>query len=313
MTIIVEILKKRNALFAAAVIVGLLVGPGMDKLAGLNIPVLMVVMTVAALELQFRHFRSLSAIVRAALSGVLLNMFAAGAIVLGLGCLFFPAGALRDGIILAAACPPGLGIVPFTIVMGGSVAYSVNAFAGGYLFAVLLTPLLTGILIGQDTVTVFDVTGTMGRLILIPLVVALIIRKVGLRERLKGYYGPAVNTGFAVILAILCGVNRGVFLQDPVQIGKLFLIFLLSVGGLGLLIRVVLIRFCVSRARAVSVLLSGTVKNSLFASALGLSLIGPEAALPGTILTFVIFGYLMLVEKLAGGFPGGNQPDGRIR
>lgn len=295
----INLLNKRNALFIFAIVIGLIVGPGMAKISWLNIPALIVVMTVAALELQAEHFRRLKTIVKATFSGIFLNLFTAGAIVLGLGYLLFGPGPMRDGIILAAACPPGLGIVPFTIVMGGSLAYSVNAFSTGYLFSVVLTPLLAGLLIGENAVTPGDVVGVMWKVVLIPLALAFLIKKTGLKKRIRNCYGPVVNAGFALMFAILFGVNRSVFLYEPERILKLFLIFTLSVLGLALVIRTVLIRRGVSRAEGISILLSGTVKNSLFASAIGLELIGPSAALPGTILTFVIIAFLMLVERLA--------------
>ena len=154
-------------------------------------------------------------------------------------------------------------------------------------------------LIGEGTVDVGDVVGVMWKVVLIPLALAFLIRKTGLQKKISNYYGPVVNAGFALMFAILFGVNRGVFLYEPDRILKLLGIFILSVFGLAFLIRAVLIRGGFSRAEGISILLSGTVKNSLFASAIGLELIGPAAALPGTILTFVIIGYLMLVERLA--------------
>lgn len=299
-----DILRKRNTLFIAAIITGLIVGPGMRKVSWINIPILIAVMTVAALELQISHFRSFKTIIEAIFSGIILNLFTTGAIVIALGYLFFPAGMIRDGIVLAAACPPGLGIVPFTIVMGGSVAYSVRAFGTGYLFSVFLTPILAGLLIGRDTVSVADVTGVMWKLIVIPVILAFLISKAGLKNRVKSYYGPAVNVGFALMFAVLFGVNRHVFLYDKVQIVQLVLIFATSVFGMAVFIRAMLKRRGVSRPEGISILLSATVKNSLFASAIGLDLIGPRAALPGTVLTFVIIAYLMIVERIARGLSG---------
>jgi len=297
--IIANILRKRNALFIGSIVTGLIVGPAMGKISWLNLPVLIIIMTVAALELQISHFRSVKIIIRGAFSGIVLNLFVTGAIVLGLGYLLFPPGPVRDGIVLAAACPPGLAIVPFTIVMGGSVAYAVNAFSSGYLVSIFLIPLMAGILIEKDVVSIWDVIEVMGKLILIPLILSFFIRKAGFKKRIKNYYGPVVNLGFAVMFAILFGTNRHVFLHDSGQIIKLFLIFAVSVFALAAFIKVVLKQLGATRPEAISVLLSGTVKNSLFAAAIGLSLIGPAAAIPGTVLTFVLIIYLMVVKKIA--------------
>ena len=293
------IFGKRNALFLGAIVVGLIVGPAMRMVEWLNIPVLVLIMTVAALELRAEYFRNAGTILKAAFSGIILNLLVSGGIVLGLGYLLFPAGRIRDGIILAAACPPGLAIVPFTIVMGGSLAYSVNAFSTGYIFSVFLMPLLTGLLIEKGVVSAGNVIGVMWKLILIPLVLSFIIKKTGMRLKAKNYYGPAVNLGFAVMFAILFGMNRHIFLHDPLEIAKLVLIFAVSIFALALAIKTLLKLKGISRPKSVSILLSGTVKNSLFAAAIGLTLLGPEAAVPGTVLTFVIIAYLMILGKLA--------------
>ena len=297
---IATILGKRNALFLGAIVVGLIVGPEMRTVEWLNLPMLVLIMTVAALELRAEYFRSAGTILKAAFSGIILNLLVSGGIVIGLGYLLFPAGRIRDGIVLAAACPPGLAIVPFTIVMGGSVAYSVNAFSTGYIFSAFLMPFLTGLLIENGVVSAGDVLGVMWKLILIPLVLSFIIKKSGLWSKSKNYYGPAVNLGFAVMFAILFGVNRHIFLLNPLNIAKLVLIFAVSIFALALAIKTFLKLKGVSRSMSVSMLLSGTVKNSLFAAAIGLALLGPEAAVPGTVLTFVIIGYLMILGKLAG-------------
>jgi len=295
---IFEALKNRNVLFGLAVLVGLIVGPGMAKLGWINIPVLVAVMTVAALEVRLGHFRGARAWARAAFAGVLLNLVATGLLVLAAGYLLFPAGDVRDGVVLAALSPPGLGIVPFTVVMGGNVAYSTSAFVAGYVSAVFLAPLLAGLLIGEGTVTASDFFGVLWKLVAIPLALGFLIRAFGLRDRVKPFYGTVVNWGFALMFAVLFGVNRGIFLHDPGKIAKLFLTFGLSVFLPALLIRHFLRRGTVPREDGISILLTGTVKNSLFAAALGLSLIGPAAALPGTILTFVILAYLLVVERL---------------
>lgn len=297
---ITTILSKRNSLFLGAIAVGLIVGPGMRTVEWLNLPVLILIMTVAALELRAEYFRSAAMILKATFSGIILNLLVAGGIVLGLGYLLFPPGLMRDGIILAAACPPGLAIVPFTIVMGGSVAYSINAFSTGYIFSVFLMPFLTGLLIEKEVVSAGHVIGVMWKLILIPLVLSFVIKKSGLRLKAKNYYGPAVNLGFAVMFAILFGVNRHIFLHDPLDIAKLVFIFSVSIFALALVLKTLLKLKGVSRSKSVSILLSGTVKNSLFAAAIGLTLLGPEAAVPGTVLTFVIIAYLMVLGKLAG-------------
>ncbi|MGM0568977.1 MAG: hypothetical protein ACQESB_07175 [Elusimicrobiota bacterium] len=47
-----------------------------------------------------------------------------------------------------------------------------------------------------------------------------------------------------------------------------------------------------------SIILTSTIKNSIFGATAGLALLGPEGALPGTVFTLVTLIYLILVDKI---------------
>ncbi|MGM0442216.1 MAG: hypothetical protein ACQEQC_07340, partial [Elusimicrobiota bacterium] len=287
----------RNFMFITGIIIGLLIGPKAELLSFLNLPVLIIIMTSAMIQINLKDLANIKRSLKPALNGIFLNHIAAGIIIISLGYLFFQEDGLWAGIVLTAASPPGVGIMPFSVILGGNIFYSASGVFAGFISSVFIAPLLVKYLIGPGIVEPSAVFSTLVKLILIPLVISRIIRLTGTQEKIKKYTGPIVNTGFSILFVILFGVNRHMFFKNIPDLLKLVLIFSASVFGLAIIIRLFLKNSKVSDSTYTSIILLATIKNSLFGASIGLALIGTKAAMPGTVLTFVIILYLLFVEK----------------
>ncbi len=293
-----KILFNRNFTFTLGFAAGLVFGSSMEIFSFLNMPILMLIMTLSFTETDFSPFKDLKKSSVPFMGGVFLNYFMIFFVVLLLGRLFGIEGELWAGLVLTAATPPGLAIMPFTAVVGGSMFYATAATLSAFLAALLLTPWLTAVFIGNNAISYISIARLLVLLLLIPLFIGRICRKVGLGPFAMKIHGPVVNLGFGIIFAIILGVNRNLILLSPEYFIKLLLISAITIFGLAYAAKYILSKKNTDKATGKSIVLTSTVKNSIFGATAGLALLGPEGALPGTIFTLVTLLYLMFVDKI---------------
>lgn len=289
---------NRNFIFLASLAAGFLAGDGMAAFSFLNIPVLVLIMTFSVAETDFSAFRDWRRIRGPLAAGVLLNYFFIFALLLALGRLFSLEGDLWAGLVLTAATPPGLAIVPFTAVVGGSVFFSSVAVFAAFFAALAFTPWLTSVFAGDGLISFPAIFRLFLLMLVVPLAAGGVLRKAGLGRFAARWHGRVVNLGFGVIFAVITGVNRGVFFSHPGDVAKLTALFAVSVFGCAYFLKRLLSRMNADREIAQSVILVATVKNSVFGAAAGLTLIGPLGAAPGVVLSLVILIYLVFAEKI---------------
>ena len=89
------------------------------------------------------------------------------------------------------------------------------------------------------------------------------------------------------------GINRQVFLEQPLTIVPIAVIALLTTFGLGWLIGKVARAIGLSEPTTVSLMLLGTLKNYGTAAGLGLVIYGKQATLPATVATIAMILYAL--------------------
>ena len=107
-------------------------------------------------------------------------------------------------------------MIPFTLILGGDLEGTLVSSAALYIIALLLTPVLTLVFIGE-AVSVETLLWYVAMLIAVPVVVSRGLRRVKIDPYARSV---AINVAFAVLVIAVAGANRGVFFGEPGPAGR---------------------------------------------------------------------------------------------
>ena len=119
------------------------------------------------------------------------------------------------------------------------------------------------------------------------------MRWTALSEKLEPYKGAVTNWGFFLVTYTIVGLNRSVFLTQPLSILPVFLVALAAIFLLGWTIERIGRLFKIDPRKRVSLVLLGTHKNTGLAAGLALTLLGERTALPATVSTVFMIVYVV--------------------
>jgi bile acid:Na+ symporter, BASS family len=288
-----KILRNRDFLLAFSILLGLTWGDGAKAAEKAILPVLALVMTLAVMGVPGSVFRSPRSLIVPALTGLLLNYVLLGGALLGMNFALIRDDNLRAGFVIMAAVPPAVAVIPFSSLLKGDSSFSLVATIGCYLGALVIMPLLTLALLGEGFADSRKLILIMLELIFAPLVVSRLLRLSGAAKRLEPWKGPLTNWSFALVTYTIVGLNRNLFLSQPLAIVPVAFIALASTFLLGFGIEVIGRLLKVERERVISLMLLGTHKNTGLAAGLALTLFGDKTALPATVSTIFMIVYII--------------------
>jgi BASS family bile acid:Na+ symporter len=288
-----NLLKNRDFLLILSIVLGLSLGQGARWTRDLVIPGLAVIMTLAVMGIPGSVFRSPRSLIIPTLVGLALNYALHGGVILGLSGLLIHEEALRAGFVMVAAAPPAVAVIPFTVILKGDGPFSLVATVGGYLGALILMPLITFGLLGSGYADQGKLVWIMVELILAPLAISRLLRWTTLSEKLEPYKGMVTNWGFFLVTYTIVGLNRSVFLTQPLSILPVFLVALAAIFLLGWTIERIGRLFKIDPKKRISLVLLGTHKNTGLAAGLALTLLGERTALPATVSTVFMIVYVV--------------------
>ncbi|MBC7231877.1 MAG: hypothetical protein H5T68_01350 [Chloroflexi bacterium] len=298
---LLRLLRDRNFLLLSSVVLGFVLA-GIARLTqSLTLPALAVAMTVSVTEVQLRDFRPLGKAVRATLSGIVLTYLLNGALLLALAHLLMPEADVWTGIVLLAATPTGVAVIPFSYLLGGDIPFALVGSVGVYLSVVLLMPLVVTLFLGSATVSPMRLIAVLFQLLIIPLALSRLIMASPLDSAIKRWRGSIVNWAFALVIFTVIGLNRDRILQQPQVLVLLFFIGLCTNFGLGFVLEWALLRLGVHRAKRLTSILMGTIKNTSLTAATALALFSERASLPAAVVSVTNVLYLVWLGVWWGG------------
>ena len=289
-----NILANNSMMMILAFITAMVVGgfPNGFAFTNSNIAMLslivMMSLSLTSLRLRGLKLKDHSVPIR---NAFLLSFFLSTGTTIAMSYLF--QGDIRDGWIIMAAVPSAVSIVPFTYLLKGDLDSTLVSSASLYILALAATPIITLVFLGT-AVDVMTLLGYVGYLILLPLVVSRLLRKVDIRPEQKGM---AINVAFFVLIVAIAGPNRQVFFGDPIILTGLVIVAFVRQFGIGLLWNWYLERKNTPRTRKVPEVLFASYKNTGMAATLAIALIGPTAAVPATVCTLVDIVWLIFLSK----------------
>jgi len=258
-----------------------------------TLPALALAMTLSTTAITGSVFRSPRRLVGPGLSGVVLSYIVLTGVILGLSVMLVHDPDFWVGFVVMAAVPPAVAVVPFTVPLGGNVTYSLLGAMGGYLAALVVAPAITIGIMGAGFVDPWKLFSILLQLVLLPLAVSRVLVWTGVSHRIDHLKGTAINWSFFVVVYTVVGVNRTVFLSDPLSLWPVAMVIGASTFGLAWGIERWGRRMEVAGETLISLMLLGTLKNYGLAAGLCLALFNHKAAVPAAVANVFLIPYVI--------------------
>jgi bile acid:Na+ symporter, BASS family len=291
-----NLLRNRNAIFLLAMASGLLFPFAVPVTRHFILPALALVMSISTMEIDNDVFRSPRSIFFPALLGIVMNYIILGGIIIGLSLVMIQNEAIWTGLVLVAAVPPAIAVIPFTGILRGNQNLSLFGTVGAHLGALAITPLVAAGLLGVASFDPYKLLMTLLALIVLPLFVSRLLIRKGIKEWVAPYRGTITNWLFFFVLYTMVGVNRDLLFSNVSIILPIAAILISTTFILGFLIDWVSGLFHVSRETRTSLVLLGTLKNQANAGGLALTFFSQETALPAAISSVVMIAYFVWLD-----------------
>jgi BASS family bile acid:Na+ symporter len=291
-----RLLNNRNVIFLLALVLGFLWDTGAKYTQQLILPGLAVVMTLSSMGISGGSLRSLKSLASSTLVGIVGNFFLHGVILIGLSALIIRDPFYWNGFILVAAVPPAVAVIPFALFLRGNVELALLGTIGAYLGALIITPLIALVFLGTGFISPMKLLLILGELIIGPLVVSRILVSTGLSKKIDPYKGPITNWSFFLVIYIMTGLNRDIFIQQPLSIVPVAIVAILTTFVLGWVIEKTGDFFHYEKAKLTSFVLLATFKNYGLAGALALFFFNPQTAVPATVTSAIGILYFIWLE-----------------
>jgi BASS family bile acid:Na+ symporter len=291
-----HLLRNRDFIMILSLVAGLVWGEGARWTEGLTLPVLAAVMTLSTMGIRGDVFRYPKDLLVPAFAGIGMSYLLLGGFLLLLSSLLIRDRAIGSGFVILASVPPAVAVIPFTLFLKGNSTFSLIGTMGGYLGALVITPLLTLGLLGEGFIDPGKLVIILLELILIPLLLSRILLRAGIAWRIEPIKGAITNWSFFVICYTIVGLNREVFLTQPITLLPVVIIALASTFFLGWAIEKGGQAVRIEPSKLTSLVLLGTLKNYGLAGGLALALFSKKTALPATVSAVFLVVYIIWLQ-----------------
>ena len=290
-------LKNSNLIFLTAFLFGLTVGDFASPLKGYILPTLVLIMCLATTQITLFKLDQVKNYIRDILFVFLINYLFLSSLILLANFLLIRDHDLYVGFVVMAATPSAVAILPFTFLLKGEMMVSLMGSAGLYLIALMLAPLISFNFLDVGRIEPIKLISVMIQLILIPFFVSRFLLKWRVFHQIKTNINILVNLAFFLIIYVVIGTNRSVFMGHFGVLALVSLVAFLRTFVSGHLIDVLSRLSGTDRERRMSYVLFGSFKNLGLAATIAIVLFNERAAIPAAvtipfeILFFIWFNY----------------------
>jgi bile acid:Na+ symporter, BASS family len=286
------LLRNRNFILLMAIIAGLFFDHAAQWTRVLVLPALTLILTLAMTDFSGKAHEYRRSPLIPALVGVFMSYVILGNFIVGLSAFLIHDERLWIGLIIMAAVPPAVAVIPLANSWGGNKIYAVTGTIGAYIGALLIIPVIASGLLDMHSIDVTKLIVVASALILLPLLLFKIIVTRGLQGKIEPIKGILIKWCYFLILYTIVGLNRGTIIGQPSSLFPVAAIALASTFLLGFLIEWVGTLFHVNDEKLTSISLLGTLKNCGLAAGLALCLFSKETALPAAVFMIFMMAYI---------------------
>jgi len=292
--------SRSHLLFLLAIVIGILLPQASEFVSLLTYPALTVILTITLLRFPPGFFRRPGTLLSGAIWGNVMSYLILGNLIIMASIFLIREEGFWIGMVLVAAAPPATTIIPLGNILRIDKQSMFAGFAGAYLGAVLIAPLIgLGFLkfIPLDTIGLIL---AIFMLILLPLFLSWLAVNEDWDKLIENYKGHIADGCFFIIFYALAAGTRYLVIDRPLEVVFMFVIAIVSTFLLGFLINLVGNYHRATKEKLSSLVFLGTMKNYALAGAIALNVFNKQAALPALVFSVVMFIYTIWLKYKMG-------------
>ncbi len=289
-------LFNRNVILIGAILLGLFFGDNAHLFKSFNIYILAIVMTFSTTGISLKSMLPIKSAIKTMAISVFLGYFIFSSVLLLLAHFLIKDEQLFFGLVIIAASPPGVAVIPFTHVLKGNMNYTMIGTIGAYLSSVILTPLIILLFSGSTSLSPWLLVLIMVKIIVIPFIISRILLLPPLEKTIIKIRAKVVDFGFAIIIYTAVGLNSAVFFSNFDVLLSISMVLVLAMFLLGYLHEKIATKKGMANDIIVSQNLLLTIKSSGFTASASLAIFGREAAVPSAVLAVLVLVYLIYLS-----------------
>jgi len=292
---IISILKNRNTLLVAAIVLALIWGDVAHNFKHLTFYILALVLSFSTSGIVLSEISSKKEILKSMSLGLSLNYLLFALVLLPTAYFLSPSTEIFWGFVVIAATPPGVAIIPFSILLNGNLEKSTLATLGGFIASIFMAPFIIKLFTGNNNLEIIPLLLSMTKIIVLPILFSRLLLLKPIKPLTVKYRGKIVNYGFATIIFIAVGINRHVFLSNFEILFRVSLILFISIFVLGQVYDYILLKLKISPQERMSQNLILTLKSSGFSVVTALQLFGEKVVIPSAVMSVFVLLYLLFL------------------
>jgi predicted Na+-dependent transporter len=302
---ILNVINHRDFVLLLAILAGLVLGERTKVLADISVYSLALVMVFSTTGFSFKSWIPFHNALKPLAVSALLNYLVFGAVLLGLAWVFFRDDAYSayfTGFVLLAAAPPGPSAVPFAAMLKGDDHFSVTGVFGLHILAMLLTPAILLVFIGQSLIHPTAILKILIQLIAVPLVISRFLRHPRVLPGVEKIRDSFIKWGFFLVVTPIMGMSAPLFFSQPVSVIKISVVVVGAMYILGFAYHVLMHRLGKPRPFIVSSTLLMVTKSSAFAAVVAFTFFGssPGVALPSAVVSLFVTLFIIFYSRFSG-------------
>lgn len=278
-----------NLLFACSILLGLFLPQAGKATYFMILPAIIIILTVTLLRFPAGFFREPKKLLPGALLGSLMNYLILGNLII-LGSIFL----IRDekfwtGLILIAAVPPAVAVLPLSERLQGDRLLTFAGFAGTHVAALILIPLIGVAFLKYIPMSYDKLIVLFLALIGLPVLLSRITVDRNWGPLIERHEGTVTDVCFFLVFYTIAAQNAPLIRQWPMAIVLISLVAVLSLVLICAAFWLIGKFHKIPRQNISSLLLLATMKNYGLAGGIALYVFSSEAALPALIFSLFMF------------------------
>ncbi|MFA7574256.1 MAG: hypothetical protein WCY14_01995, partial [Arcobacteraceae bacterium] len=245
-----------------------------------------------------KNMLQIKRLIKPMLIGILLSYVIVGSIMIILTNFLISDDSLRIGMMLVAATPPGVTVIPFAVLLSGNIDFALFALFGTYIASLLITPLLTILLTSAQTFPLSGLLYNLIYLIVLPIIFSRLLHIKKISPYIEKWQSTIINWGFSLVVLTVIGLNQKSFFNDFNNLYRISLIAFSTSFPLFYIFKYFFNKINVKPDDSISMILISTIKNPIFASTLAMDLFDDSAiSIPGAIVCACYSIYMLWLGK----------------
>jgi bile acid:Na+ symporter, BASS family len=286
-------------LFLLAILTGIIVPQGAEIGKALTLPALTIILTITLLRMPRGFFRHPGPLVSPAAWGNIMNYLILGNFIIWSSIFVIREEGLWIGMVIIAAVPPAVSIIPLSKLFRAEPAASYAGLAGAYVGALLIAPLIGIGFLKYIPLNYSGIILLVLELIVLPLAISKLAVDKDWDKIIEPYKGVITDWCYFIVFYALVASSRYLIFRRPRDVFFISVIAAASTFLLGYAIEKTGTFYRVPKEKITSLLLLGTLKNYGLAGGIALTVFNKEAALPAMVFIIFMFIYeLWLKNKM---------------